>query len=538
MLSALSLLALLGGCKSDGSLTVSLELPTEADLNPIGDARLHRVSLVVTDAAGEVKKISTVPWNPVGRQLDIGEVPVGQAGSLTLIGYSSTNQVLSYGEASLLNIGARDAVIVSMAFRKPFAYISGGPEISIFDTSRSHSEDLVQPIALDTENQLTTAVATTPDGRHVLAAVADSLATPPPVPQASQLIIFNTAEHTQSFAVPLSHRPDYLSMSPEGRWAVLSSTAENWVTVVDVAAVIGGASPTTVTHEIVFAAPKRAAFVKTANGDDLAVILRDQAPINIDEACTPAPQPSTLSVIELPSGNLLNSTALTSVARDIASRPGDSRVFVAQPCLGRIAVFDSLTYQESNLITAQVPTSLIVKDDTLWIGSADLSPDGGATAARIAISAVDLNTLQRTDPVATPFLPEEFLLREDDSAASALVLRANPQAVRVYHLSVPPGSTRISALIYATYYGDYRSSPIPTTTPGLEVGEMEIFSFSYVGLDTTTGELRRRYRSECFIWFNRVDTDYYCCTALPSHEAPGCLDGYVPTGATSLFGAP
>ena len=540
LLWALSLIALPGGCKSNGQLTIQLDLPSNHDvLSPMADTRLSSFSLVVRSETGEVEKISTVPLDSssgtlaITGSLSVGEVPVGLAGTLSLIGYSATNQVLAYGEVGPLDISATGEQAVVLALRKPLTYISGGPEILVFDTSRSHANDLIPAVTLDGTGQASTAVATTPDGRYILAAVADRSPTAP-TGAPPKLIIFNTSTHLESRSVILTHRPEYLSVSPDGQWAVISSTADNWVTIVDLHYLLAGGNPADATKEVVFASPKRAAFVKGAGGESLAVILRDQ--MEIDALCDPAPLPSTLSVFDLTTGTLLNTTVLFSGARDIASRPGDKRIFIAQPCLGRIAAFNAHTYEETLLINVQVPTSLIIKDSTLWVGSADLSPDGGTTAARIAISAVDLTTMTLTKPIDTPYLSEGYVVKTDDQESSALILSAKPRTVRVYHLSVPPGSTRISALVYANYYGDYRSAPIDLTVPIIE--QVEIYSAAYVGLDTTTGEIRRRFRGFCIARLNLLDTPLYYCTELESHESPPNGNEFLPSGATSLYGVP
>jgi len=497
------------------------------------DPRLASFSLIVSDAAGNIEGINTVPYFPGERRLEIGDIPVGHAGKLTLIGYSAANKVLAYGETEAVNVDPYESLMVSMALRKPFTYIAGGPTVGVFDTTLAHAADVVQGIDIESLGQVTTAVATTPDGRYLLAAVADAVGTVPANP--AKLLIFDTGFHTRAFAVPLNHDPDYLSVSADGHWAILSATDASAITVVDMQAVYAGANPADTTRDIVFAAPRRAAFVKEPNGRDLAVILRDQ--LDITERCESAPMPSTLSVIDLADGTLLNSTYLTTAAADIASRPGDNRVFVAQPCQGRVATFDTSTFLESTLVSAQVPTSLIVKNNTLWVGSLDQSADGGETAARIVISSVDLNTIAHGGVLATPFLQEGYILQTDDQGSSKVVLRANPQSARVYHLSVPPGSTRISALVFATYYGDYRSDPLTNVTPN--ISEVEYYSFSYVGLDTTSGEIRRRYRGFCFAILNNNPDTLYCCEDLELHEGSVCnVDDFVPTGASSLYGVP
>jgi len=529
LVSALSLLAFLGGCKSHGSVMITLELPAAQELNPMADPRLASFSLVVSDTDGNVQKINTEPYAPGVRQVDIGELPVGDIGRLTLVGYSDANQVLAYGEASGIAVGAYDDILVSLPFRKPYTYMAGGPSVSVFDTTQAHSADVVSPIEINSPGQTTSAVATTPDGRYVLAAVAD-----PATPSASKLLVFNTGQHTEAYRVPLNHSPDFLSVSHDGHWAILSATDASRITVVDLQDVFADVDPALTTRDIVFAAPKRAAFVRRTDGRDLAVVLQNS--LLKGEDCLSAALPSTLSVIDLSDGNLLNSTFFETTLADVASRPGDSLVYAAEPCQQRVATFDTNSYQVSTLVGVQSPTSLIVKDDLLWIGREELFQPTSPNTARILIDRVNLNTLEYTPVVTTPFLQEGLVVREgNDQGASRVVLRANPLIVQVYHLSVPPGGTRISALVWAGYFGAYNPA---LETPEGDLSEVLFISYSYVGLDTNTGEIRRRFRAGCLAFKNNDLVNDECCEALEPFEAPPCTQEFVPEVATSLFGVP
>ena len=100
---------------------------------------------------------------------------------------------------------------------------------------------------------------------------------------------------------------------------------------------------------------------------------------------------------------------------------------------------------------------------------------------------------------------------------------------------MPPGSTRISALIWGAYYGAYAP---PIEMPGDDLDQVYFISYSYVGLDTNTGEIRRRFRARCGAFKNGATTNPECCETLELYEAPACAQEYIPEVSTSLFGVP
>jgi hypothetical protein len=112
----------------------------------------------------------------------------------------------------------------------------------------------------------------------------------------------------------------------------------------------------------------------------------------------------------------------------------------------------------------------------------------------------------------------------------------------VYRLSIPPGADRISALVYAGYLGDFTATPIELSDGTIYT--VTNYSWSYVGVDASSAEIRRLYRGYCYGAENEGTADevWYCCNPRELSEAPPCggptLDMFVPTSATTLFGVP
>jgi hypothetical protein len=527
---------LLAACQPAGKLILTLDLPAaQSGLSPMEDPRLHHFTLMLQDDQRAIEHINSVPFYPEGRTLGLGNVPVGRFGKITLIGYTASGQVMAFGSAAPPSIDGGAAVDLGLPLRKPFTYLAGASAAQVFDTSQSHAEDIVPPIGVGTAQQAITAVATTPDGRHLLAAVADRTDPPPPTPTAPMLAVFATWSHAQAYTVPLTYRPDHLAVSPDGAWAVISSTGENWVTFVNLAAVLAGGDPASATRDVVLAAPSRAAFVQDARGATRVVILRDRQPLA--GSCSPAPTPSTLTTFDLAQGSLLNSTTLSSVAADLAGREGDTRVYVAHPCNGIVSAFDTASYSESVLTFAQLPASLVANGDTLYVGGVDLSPDSGRTRARAVVTAIDLDTAAEKNTVSGPAFDEGFALADSSTAGRNLVVTVQPDQVHLYALSLPPGGSRISALAYVTYV----SEPFPVTIDGVNrtVTGLRIASYNYLGIDATSGEIRRRYRTACTVRLDATPETPRACTQNEAHEQPDAATGaFVPLHLASLYGAP
>ncbi len=543
--SALLLLASAIGCKPGGRLVLQLERPQAGqDLDPLEDQRLDHFALIITDPDGEVGTINTVTFKPTSRSLDIGDVPTGFVGNVTLVGYSATNQVLAWAETGPLDIESSDELSVSLAVRKPFTYVAGGPTIQGFDTTKSNAADQISGIGLSAGHFMD--IASTPDGRYLLAVVGDFVNDPPQIEPSLQL--FSTASHQPASAIPLAFKPGYLSLSPTGRWAVVSEYQQpddidvaQRVAVIDVEQALNSANPADAARIVNMANASRVAFVQNRNGVELAVILR--APLNEASDCAYGLRHSTLSTIRLDTGTLEGEPVdLGTYARDIASNPDDSRVFVADPCNNRVALFDvndnaiagfPWTFQDTK------PFSVLVSGTRLYIGAEREVPVSSTDPAPLVVHTVDpYSALSSATPstLEVPYLNEAVVVQTAPGAQ--VLVDILPYRVRAYRLSVPPGENRLSVLVLAEYHSDPITLGVAPNQ--VTITQRDIASASYIGLDTSSGEIRRRYRARCIALEDGQSAadpnNWHPCAALAPHEEPAV--DFFPRGATSIYGVP
>lgn len=539
--SGLLLLSAALSCKGGGKLVLHLERPSaNQGLDPMEDPRLDHFSLVVRDEADEPLSISTAPVDISRGEARIGEVPVGSVGSVTLVGYSATNQVLAWAESGPLTIRDSGEVVADLPIRKPFTYIAGGSSILGFDTTLTGAED--DTLGLAPTQGITTDVASTPDGRFLLVSVGDPISAVPAVSPSLQLV--STATHTPGRGIPLSFIPGALSLSPDGRWAVVAQyqppgvlDQATQVAVIDVEAALAGSTNAAKTLNMANAG--RVAFVRDRTGADLAVILR--AALGPTDTCATATRNATLSTINLEDGLLKGDPVdLGDFARDLASNPADHRAYVALPCSNRIVSFDvNENAVEGAPWTLPAPSSVQLSGSTLWVGSDQSVQPGTGVPAPMTIHRIDPYTDPQTEPARMDIsFPSEAVVLGAAVGAQILV-EAIPYWVSVYRLSVPPGGTSLSALVVAGYHADSVSFTDGMST--WHTNPVDLVSASYVGVDTGAQDIRRRFRSRCYAIPQGASpddpNDWLPCRGLPTNQQPQQGD-FFPRGATSIYGVP
>jgi hypothetical protein len=544
-----------GGCLAEGQLEIILELPISGQgLNPMDDSRLDHFSLVVWGSGGSVETINNVPYKPGTRPFAIGRVPVGALGGLTLIGYSGVNQVLAYGQAGAFTTDETGSVTVNLALRKPFTYVAGGHQVFAFDNTRSDTDDTQSP--LPATGGVTTDIASTPDGRYLLVSVADFSAVPTIQPA---IKLFTTASHQPGKEIPLVFKPGHISLSPDGRWAVVSeyrpddlstpTEPADMVAIVDVPAALESPNPSQTVRTMSISNPGRVAFVRNQVGLDLAVVLTDALPPAF--GCGDGAPSSSLSTIRLDTAQLVGTPVeLGTPVRDITSDPLDYRVFLADTCNFQVLQFDAHSQVVAGApwsftqVTSQAkdlaPYSVIISGSRLWVGLMDdVGVDGQEQALLHLASVTGWTAPSRSimNIMSLPFTSEAVEVLTDGGGGGARVLiDIQPYRVRLHRLSVPPGEGRVTALVRAEYYTD----EINFTGTSFYLNPVGIVSESYLALDTGSAGIRRQFRIQCraLDYTDPVNPQEIDCQELAAHEFLIPEDSFTPRSVTSIYGVP
>jgi len=119
-----------GGCGNDGAVHIAIALPDDA-LSPLTED-LTRLELVA-EADGKPAESVTrdVPPNARGQAtIGFGDLAIGDGVRLSLFGFGASGRLVGYGRASVpVDFEAGNAVDISIALRRPFAYVAGGSSL-------------------------------------------------------------------------------------------------------------------------------------------------------------------------------------------------------------------------------------------------------------------------------------------------------------------------------------------------------------------------------------------------------------------------
>ncbi len=170
---------LLYGCEPEGVLSITVDLPTDARLDPTQDQRLAQLKLVAVQGTTERGLWLDWPGSEAasGNTLDLGTLPPGYYDRIELLGYASDGTLVGYGRALQVTIPESKHIdIPGLRFRKPVAYLCGEfkdpeagqtPAVIQVNTSVLSEHQILPSIPLD-QGAHCSALATTPDGGSLL----------------------------------------------------------------------------------------------------------------------------------------------------------------------------------------------------------------------------------------------------------------------------------------------------------------------------------------------------------------------------------
>jgi DNA-binding beta-propeller fold protein YncE len=474
------------GCGlGDTSVRISLDVPQMAALAPI-DERVANLTLVV-QGDGVAPQIQTVSVGSRQGELPIGDVPIGNGLRVSLVASTAGGRLIGYGRATApfdLSAGETEALTVRM--RRPFAYVSGQAQISVFDTTLEPQQPYLAPLAPVSSTPL--AVATSPDGADV--ATVDG----------TSLVLVSTADHqTVIGQATVGAGARDIAFSPDGK--TLAVATATGVTLVDVARLRAGEAIPTVlaigaTDRVALSGSRAYALQATYGG----------------QACNVAPA-STVLTIDLATATPGSAPLLAGKPiADLAIEPGSGVLLVAMPCENKVGVVDG-----SGAITQSFdvpgPTVVAVASGRIFTVGRKLQ----AGASRLVLASVSVNGVGAT-MVELPVPEERALSTEFDTNGQAAEIRIGADGVRAVDLAVLPDGARVAVLATAEYHSNKTGNPGPIPVESL-IPAIDIETWEYQLLDVATGTPLQRLRTSCTIdWTHTSLLDNFTCTRAPGQD--------------------
>src|SRR5262249_34118091 len=151
--------------KDEGAVHVRVDLPDNAMISPTAFARLT----LIAEADGQPAQSVTrdVPAMPAGTpSVSFGDLAIGKGVRLSVLGFATSGRLVGFGRAlPPVDIAAGTVRDVDILLRRPFAYVTGGTSLHLFDTTVEPGTAFASTLDLVA---MPTAVATTPDGAEVV----------------------------------------------------------------------------------------------------------------------------------------------------------------------------------------------------------------------------------------------------------------------------------------------------------------------------------------------------------------------------------
>ncbi|MDX2086667.1 MAG: hypothetical protein SFX73_02400 [Kofleriaceae bacterium] len=513
----------LSGCNVTGSLELSLSLPTDPSLRPVG---MTTVTVTATPP-GETPISNTSVVSESGT-FAAGELPIGEDVQVGVVLRDVSNRIVGVGDAGeLIDIVGDQATKVDIQVRRPFVYASSGTALFSYDPTLDPRDQKFQGRVTGLTNpQLAVSV-----GGDRLAVVTSTQV---------QVIQTATNQVVGAITVPMGAR-DATAVPGTNKLAIAHMTG---LTIVDIdtmsasTAMVGpvdrvtvgpSADGTLVAYGLLgrVAAPERPTAMATCAGSSSLVMVNVANP----SAATPIPFPASIS--------------------DIAAAPDTPMLFVTQPCEGQVAkvmgAVEGSTLTLQKVATLSRAALLTVSGDRVWAAGTNVSTpectetcapttqiqcpvqtnedrlrwvmDGASIAmVSVALTGNDAVTLNLPDRRETAIDTADLALQH------AQVLKAL-SAVPV-DLVVLPGGQYISLVTTSRYYVEDFDVSIPC---------LDVTTADWMLVDMASSSVAQRVRTSCTITQRDVGEDWICDT--PPLGQDHAFEAFIPASVGALFGA-
>jgi hypothetical protein len=524
--------ACLLGCSGggSGSLELTLNLPSQPDLRPVG---MTTITVTATEPGGSpVANTSVI----VDNAFSAGEFPVGTDVQIGVVLRDVSNRIVGVGEAGqTVDIVGDAATQLSIPVRRPFVYASSGSSLFSFDPTLDPRDPSFQGKVGGVTNPLLT-----------VSVGGDRLA----VISSGQVQIVVTATNAvmgsvtipgsvnDAVAVPGTHK---LVVAHGAGMSIVDVDAGTVTTVASIAIdrVTAGPGPDGSMYAYGLAArvapPERPNGMASCSGSSSIIAL-----------------PITASG-EVPAGA---TTLTTTVAiSDLAAAPGQAMLFAALPCAGKVVSvsgIDTGTVTVTDVAILERAAALTVAGDRIWAAGTKTStpqctPPGclptttavcphSSTGNRLQWVNEGARVIVQSIPLTggTPItltLParRETIVDVDDTARQhAQVLKS--LGVVPLDLVALPGGQYVGIVTRSRYYIEEAGAILPC---------LDVTTGDWMLIDMASSSVAQRVRTSCVKMMGPSSVfQSWACEEAPDGErlAPATSE-YLPISVGALFGA-
>jgi hypothetical protein len=522
---------LVSGCLPEqGSLELSLQLPTEMTLRPTG---MTTVTVTAT-FPGESPLTSTSVLD--GRSFTASELPIGEDVQLGVVLRDVSNRIVGVGEAGqTIDLVGDKATEITIPVRKPFVYASGAMPLVSFDTTIDPRLDGFQGMVGGVSNPLFT-----------ISVGGDRLAV---VTMSSVLVIAtDTNAVTGTIAIPSPPR-DATAVPGTHKVAVAHATG---ITIVDL-------DTSTVATAMVGPVDR-----VTAGPNEAGMLFAYGLVGRVPPSELPPPMggctapPSSIVAIEVDNPTTRAPKPVGATLADIAAAPDAARLVAADPCSGQVvrvtgdptaevgtlAVENIAAIERAAVLTVAGNRIVVAGTDTampfcegppLGTCSANSAPSCTATpqndlgyaaeGATLIVASISLDGMDVVRLVA-PDRRETMLDESDGAEQHAQVLKA--LSIVPLDLVTLPGGQFVSVIAQSKYF-------IVALLPDLPC--LDAMVEDWLLFDLASSAVAHRVRTFCeveatppFVTF----PDWKCGDPPMSEQS---RVQYHPTSVGALFGA-
>ena len=536
-----------GACTGEGAVEIALVFPDQASLSPRTSGPTELTLFYGPPGKRPSAMVSTI--EDPGSGLTMGRLGAGAPVHLAVALRSSTQRLVGYGRAAApVEVLPGQVTTVSLPMRRPFVYITGGPDITVIDAARDASEDTTADTGyLDAIADFGPAEVVVPtyDGTAlvVVAGSADE----------RMLYLVSTSNHRTVLQapIPLDSAPAGVdrpavdaAVSASGRHVAIARGGEDGgVTIVDLKVARAGGPAV---RFVPLGPVGRVAIPEGGTGRVFALVGRAQS---LDCADPPAARILSLDLdlAEAPP----EIVPYDGPAHDLAASAGGDTLVIADGCGGQLVRLDTDGGGGASGVLAVLPgaSTVALWNERVWaVGTVRPDELDTTAGARLRVLSLDLRGdvqgLQQDEagdispaPPSTIDLPpmtEQVVTPVFTEPGQTVLQQVGADALHAFDLAVTPGADAIAILIEGRYLaaaqGDLFDTPV--------LPAMDVRTHEYLLVDTATATLVQRVRTRCELSVEPEDAvvSEWECAATGGLDALAAAP-YVPRAISVLYGS-